>query len=314
LTSRWNVLKAVVPDALDDEIAAVLGSGSLGVEVAPRGPGASEVRVYLGVTDDAEAWRERGRQVLAAHGLADAASRLAIDSVEDGRWVERWQESLAALPLGDRFVVIPSERVAAPEGREPIRLIPGMAFGTGEHPTTRLCAAGLERHVTAGSRWLDLGTGTGLLAIVAARCGASRVLAIDNDGQAVSVAAGVIAENGAANVVEVREGSIGDRRDERFDGIVANIQSSFFLAHAAELAAALNDRGVLLASGLLDEDVPEVSQALESAELNLAAQLSDGPWAFLVANREGALPFFAAKRYPGSFAKKREASPLRTTR
>ena len=124
--------------------------------------------------------------------------------------------------------------------------------------TTRLCAAALEQQVAAGSRWLDLGTGTGLLAIVAVRCGASRVLAVDNDPQAVSVATSVVAANGAGDRVEVREGSIADRGGETFDGIVANIQSSFFLASAPEIAAAMADRGVLLASGLLVEDLPEV--------------------------------------------------------
>jgi ribosomal protein L11 methyltransferase len=310
LTSRWCVLRALVPDALDDEIAAVLGSGSLGVEVATQGPGVSEVRVYLGGTDDPEAWRERARIVLAAHGLAEAASRLAVDPVEDGRWVERWQASLAPIPLGDRFVVVPSDRVVPPEGRESIRLIPGMAFGTGEHPTTRLCAAGLERHVEAGSRWLDLGTGTGLLAILAARCGASRVLAIDSDREAVSVASGVVAENGVANVVEVREGSVDARRGETFDGIVANIQSSFFLANAAELAAAMRDAGVLLVSGLLVEDVAEVSDALAAAGLFVCAQASDGPWALLEVSREGALPSFLQSSPDTALLRKREVPPL----
>jgi ribosomal protein L11 methyltransferase len=285
LTSRWSVLTAVVPDALDDEIAAVLGTGSLGVEVASSGPGTSRVCVYLAPGEDADLWRERGRLVLAAHGLVDPATRLTVEAIGDGRWVERWQESLAPIPLGARFVVMPNVGGEAPGGRDPIRLIPGMAFGTGEHETTRLCAAGLESEVAAGSRWLDLGTGTGLLAIVAARCGASRVLAVDDDPQAVTVASAVLAANDAAAVVELRAGSIAERRGETFEGIVANIQSSFFLAHAAELAAALADGGVLIASGLLVEDVPDVSRALEAAGLTVVEQVADGPWALLRARR-----------------------------
>jgi ribosomal protein L11 methyltransferase len=182
------VLTARVPDALDDEIATVLGAGSLGVEVAPSGPGMSELRVYLGDADDTQAWREKAGRVLAAHGLTSSEARLAVEKLEDGRWVERWQTSLAPIPLGLRFIVIPGANASVPGDREAIRLVPGMAFGTGEHETTRLCAAGLERLVVAGSRWLDLGTGTGLLSIIAARCGASRVLAIDNDPDAVDVA------------------------------------------------------------------------------------------------------------------------------
>lgn len=286
MTLRWSVLTAVVPDALEDEVAAVLGSGSLGVEVASSGPGASRIRVYLERADDAEAWRERARLVLSAHGLSDAAAELSVDAVEDGRWVERWQESLAPIPLGARFIVMPVPGRDAPAGRDPIQLVPGMAFGTGEHATTRLCAAGLEAEVTAGSRWLDLGTGTGLLAIVAARCGASRVLAVDNDSRAVGVARSVVAANGEDARVEVRVGSVADRGAETFDGIVANIQASFFLTQAHELAAALAAAGRLLASGVLVEDVPEISRALAAAGLAITDTRASGPWALVSARRE----------------------------
>jgi ribosomal protein L11 methyltransferase len=232
LTVRWQVLTARVPDALDDEIAAVLGGGSLGVEIASQGPGFSELRVYLGPADDTDGWRERALRVLRAHGIGSGDARLAIDPVVDGRWVESWQASLSPLPLGARFVVLPTETSESRDGREPIRLVPGMAFGTGEHETTRLCAAGVERQVASGSRWLDLGTGTGLLAIVAAKCGAARVLAVDLDPAVGKVAAEVVTRNGAGDCVEVRAGSIDQRRDETFDGIVANIQASFFIGSA----------------------------------------------------------------------------------
>ena len=280
------MLTARVPDALDDEIAQVLGNGSLGVEVAAAGSGMSELRVYLGASDDAAMWRDRAAQVLSAHGLGAASSLLAIDPVEDGRWVERWQASLSPLPLGTRFVVLASETAVASGDREAIRLIPGMAFGTGEHATTRLCAAAVEQQVAPGSRWLDVGNGTGLLAILAARCGASRVLAVDVDPEAVDVAACVVAANGAAGVVEVRSGSIADACGETFDGIVANIQSSFFIANAGSLARAVASGGVLLASGFLDEDVAEVASALGAVGMRVAARDSEGPWICLMLRRE----------------------------
>jgi ribosomal protein L11 methyltransferase len=281
LTFRWQVLTARVPDALDDEIAAVLGGGSLGVEVAASGPGMSEVRVYLAPSDDAEAWRERAAHVLDAHGLGAATSGLAVDPVADGRWVERWQASLSPIPLGAGFVVVPVDGTATGDGRAPIRLVPGMAFGTGEHQTTRLCAAAVEQQVARGSRWLDLGTGTGLLAIIAVRCGASRVLAVDVDPAAVEVASSVVSANAAGGCVEVRSGSIAETGGERFDGIVANIQASFFIAHAGALAKALREDGVLIASGILDEDVDDVTSALRSAGMRVTSRDDDGPWACL---------------------------------
>jgi ribosomal protein L11 methyltransferase len=288
LTGAWLRLSARVPDAVEDEIAAVLGSGSLGVEIAPAGPGFSDVRIYLGPGEDAEAWRARAAAIVSAHGVPEAEARLTFEPVADERWVERWQESLAPIPLGTRFVVIPKEGMPEPVGRDPIRLIPRMAFGTGEHQTTRLCAAGVERSVTPGSRWLDMGTGTGILAIVAARCGASRVLAVDSDPEVAAVALEVVAANGAAGVVEVRSGSLNACSGETFDGIVANIQSSFFIAEAPQLVAALATRAVLLASGFLVEDVPEIVGALAAAGARVEVTLSDGPWAFLLARRTDA--------------------------
>jgi ribosomal protein L11 methyltransferase len=224
-----------------------------------------------------------------AHGRRACSPPTASGSIAspaaDERWVERWQSSLSPIPLGVRFVVMPKAGVTGPPGRDPIRLVPGMAFGTGEHETTRLCAAALERHVRAGSHWLDLGTGTGVLAIVAARCGASRILAVDSDPEAVAIASEVVAANGEADRVEVRAGSLAECRDERFDGIVANIQSSFFLANASPIASAMAEGAVLLASGILVEDVPEIQAALGAAGVRIEARTSEGPWALLCMRR-----------------------------
>ena len=278
----WRLLTVSVPASLEDEIASVLGAGSLGIEIAAAGAGASFIRVYLGEADDLEAWRSRTGRILAAHGLTETDAGLTIAGVADDGWVERWQRSLAPIPLGTRFVVLPHERLEAPEGREAIRLIPGMAFGTGEHPTTRLCAAALEGLVTAGSRWLDLGCGTGILAIVAVRCGARSAVALDVDPEAAHVASEVVAANGLSCRIEVAAGSLGEGLGP-FDGIVANIQASFFLAEATRLAAALAPRGALAISGFLADDVPELQAALLGAGLRVEEARADDPWACLIA-------------------------------
>lgn len=280
--SLWRVVSAVVPAAIEDEVASVLGGGSLGVEVRAAGPGRSEVRVYLGPADEEGAWRERLRAVLVAHGVPEPEAAVTVGEVVDEAWVERWQASLAPIPLGRRFVVLPSAGLAPPRGREAIRLVPGMAFGTGEHETTRMCAAALEETVAAGDSWLDLGTGTGILALVARGCGATRVLAVDLDPEAAHVALEVVRANGAEDGVAVRAGSLEAAGQERFDGIVANIQSSFFLARAAGLAAALLPGGRLVVSGVLGEDLPEIEAALGGAGFRLDSRAKDGPWACLV--------------------------------
>jgi ribosomal protein L11 methyltransferase len=282
----WRRLSASIPASLDDEIAAVLGAGSLGVEIVPAGAGLSAVRVYLGPADDAAAWRARAERILGAHGIAPSDGAIELAEIEDGDWVLRWQSALSPIALGARFVVLPHEGLDAPEGREAIRLVPGMAFGTGEHPTTRLCAQALEAQVAPGSRWLDLGCGTGILAIVAVFSGAVRVVALDADPEAAHVASEVVRANGLTGRIEVGTGSIG-AVSGTFDGIVANIQASFFLAEAAALSAALSPAGVLAISGFLVEDIPEIEAALSAARLTLFERSSDDPWACLVARRAG---------------------------
>jgi ribosomal protein L11 methyltransferase len=284
-SAGWRVLTALVPSAIEDDVAAVLGGGSLGVEIASAGPGTSALRIYLGTGDDDQSWRVRAEQVLAAHGVVPAHGEVTIAPVGDDRWVEHWQASLTPIPLGDRFV-LPNGPDPHGSGREAIVLVPGMAFGTGEHETTRMCAAAVEELATAGSRWLDLGTGTGILAVIAARCGASRVLAVDLDPEAAHVALEVVFANGLDDRVEVRTGSIVDRSDESFDGVVANIQSSFFLSNADQIARALVPGGWLIMSGFLEEDVPEVTAALASHRLIVERRRVDGPWACLVARNE----------------------------
>ena len=276
-------MTASVPSSLDDEIASVLGAGSLGVEIVPAA-GLSLVRVYLGEADDLEAWRERARRILDAHGISAAAAHLTIDDVVDEAWVARWQASLAPIPLGSRFVVLPHGDLVPPPGREPIRLVPGMAFGTGEHPTTRLCASALEDLVTPGSTWLDLGCGTGILAIVAARLGAEKVLALDLDPEASHVASEVVAANRLAERISVGVGSIADA-PSGLDGIVANIQASFFLAEAGTIAPALRPGGVLVISGFLADDVAELEAAFASTSIPIEERRVDEPWACVVGRK-----------------------------
>jgi ribosomal protein L11 methyltransferase len=282
----WIALRLEIPAELEDELAAEIGAPSLGVEVVPCGPGRSRLCVYLPAGLDPSERLDAAEELLRGRGLDPAACLLAVEPVEDGHWVERYQASLRPLPLGERFVAVPDGRVG-PEGeREPIRLVPGRAFGTGEHATTRLCAAALERFVRPGSRWLDLGTGSGILAIVAARCGAVSVDALDDDPEAVEVAREVVEANEAAGSVRVREGSADSMAGARLDGCVANIATPYFLSRASEVAAVLAPGGWLLCSGLLGDDAAEVRNSLGRAGLGVIERLDEGAWCLLVARKD----------------------------
>ena len=281
---RWGVLVVEVDEALAEDLGYVLGAEGLGSETRADSEGRVQVRLYFPNTQVARAKLDEARRLLAR----ETTCELRIEEVEDQYWVEAFQASLKPFDLGANFRVHPDggERpVSDPGGRCPILLVPGQAFGTGEHETTRLCTALLERTVGSGERWLDLGCGTGILSVVAHHRGAAEVWALDNDPAAVAVAREVLAANRVEDDVHVSEGSVGDVADRRWHGVVANIELPFFLSGAPRLAGLLAPGGLLIASGFLGRDVEEVSSVFEQAGLRTVESRIDGPWAAVLAKR-----------------------------
>lgn len=283
--ARWFSVQAEVPARLEDELAAALGITGLGVEVVALGNERSLVKAFFSVPEAAALAEASTARALRSHEIDPAGCGLRREPVEDGRWVERYQESLTPFPLGERFVVVPGGQDPPQGGRVPLVLVPGMAFGTGEHQTTRLCAAALEREVRPGGRWLDLGCGTAVLSLVAVHCGAAEVFAVDVDPEAAGVAREVVLANGLQGVISVHCGSLDAAGIRPFDGVVANIASSFFLRNAAAVAAAIRPEGRLVASGFLEDDIPEIEDALAAAGLLSFRRDLDLPWAALTAER-----------------------------
>src|SRR5262249_6287614 len=156
-------------------------------------------------------------------------------------WENAWKRHFFVRHVGKRLVIVPSWRRYRPKaGDVVLDLDPGMAFGTGVHPTTRLCLHLLERYLTPDARVLDLGTGSGILAIAAAKLGAARVTAVDLDATAARVAAENVARNEVEDVVDVAEGELaGVDRAARFELILANINLRVIRAVVPTLAAHL---------------------------------------------------------------------------
>lgn len=286
-SAGWVALRAVIPDLAEEEVVARLAEASLGAEVRHAGPGRSLLTVYLDVPVDSEVLLARGASAIEAAGLDPRSCDLAVETVADGRWDEAWRASLRPFPLGSRFLVVPADPPVERSERTILRLVPGRAFGTGEHPTTRLCAETLERRVRPQELWLDLGAGTGILAMVAVHAGAAGVLAVDRDPEAVEVCRETLEANGLSGPVRPVLGGIDVVKRGAFAGVVANIASSFFLRHAADVAAALRPGGTLVASGFLVEDVAEIEAFLAGAGLVSIESRSDGPWALVVAAKAG---------------------------
>jgi ribosomal protein L11 methyltransferase len=218
-------------------------------------------------------------------------------------WAEAWKQQYHRLRIGQRTVIVPAwEDYAAGAGEIVIRLEPGMAFGTGLHPTTRLCLEAMERHLATDAVVLDIGTGSGVLAIAAAKQGARSVLALDADPAAVTVARDNVQQNGVAARVTVQHGSLpgGDVVPRHFildgtldlldsgqyDLLVVNILAPVIIGLAPALAARLAPAGRLIVAGLIDSQEGEVEEALRAQGLCAVERTQEKDWVALVARRE----------------------------
>jgi ribosomal protein L11 methyltransferase len=195
------------------------------------------------------------------------------------------------LRVGRRIVIRPTWRR---HRRRPddvvLALDPGMAFGTGLHPTTRLCLAALERVAdrgdVTGSRALDIGCGSGILAIAAVKLGAASVVGVDTDPIAVEATAANAARNRLARRIAAREGSL-PTREPPFDLVLANLIASVLITLAGALAAELRPGGTLLASGIYVDREDAVRDEFAAAGLAVRERTAEGDWVALDVTREG---------------------------
>jgi ribosomal protein L11 methyltransferase len=261
-----------------------------GDELAVREDPAAPYEVTAHIPDDEAASEavgatERALWHLQAFGLRPVGD-LRIRRVDDADWLERWKEGYAPQRIG-RVVVVPSWLEAELADDEvAVRLDPGMAFGTGLHPTTRGCLALLQRIGPMPPRALDVGSGSGILALAALRLGAGQVDCLDTDAEAVRATLANAAANDLAGRVTATQGTLPPGpAGEPYALVVANLVAAVLVELAPRLAAHLAPGGTLLASGIIVERQGEVEDALRAAGLIIAERLRDGDWVSLRVTR-----------------------------
>ena len=237
------------------------------------------------------------REAIEGLTLQGALASLVIAEAEPVDWAEEWKKFYRRQRIGERLVSVPSwEEYQPADGEVVVLLDPGAAFGTGEHETTRLCLAALdactiETGSLADARVLDVGAGSGILAIAARLLGAAEVHAVDIDADTLRVAEENAVTNGVADDIDFAAGSVGDdwpwpdRSPEGYDIVLANISSTVVGRLAAHLAAAVRDGGLLIASGFILRDTDEVRGYLAAAGLAEVDYRTEGNWGCLVARR-----------------------------
>jgi len=214
----------------------------------------------------------------------DTPVRIKHSLLPDADWNESWKKGFTSIDVGERFTILPPWEHHA-GNRIPLIIDPGMAFGTGHHETTRSCLVLMERHAPAvkEERFLDLGTGTGLLAMAALALGFRSVVGVDTDPLAIEASLRNIALN-KADSVELIEGGI-DRCEGDYDMIAANLISGTLIQLAGEIAAHLVPAGIVIMSGILKDQDDEVAAAAENSGLTCIKRLVDGKWVSLACRR-----------------------------
>ena len=249
-------------------------------------PVADRVTVKTFYPLDGEAAERFGRIDVGVRLMSQLTcmSPLTQRVIEEREWADAWKEHFHPLRVGRRLVVAPSWRkYRASEGDVVIRLDPGMAFGTGHHPTTRMCMEQVEALVEPGMEVLDAGCGSGILSIAAALLGARRAFGLDVEEAAVPVARANAAENGVAVVVSAAVGSLPhpEVRDGGYDLVLANISAKVVMELAGPLSAAAKPGGALVLSGFLLKDEEAVRSAYAGEGGAVDGRREDGDWVTL---------------------------------
>ena len=226
---------------------------------------------------------------LKAEALIDMGTlEMEMQNVADEDWAENWKKYYKPFRIGSHLVVKPTwEDYEAQPDDLIIELDPGMAFGTGTHETTNMCMQLLEKHLEDGMRVMDVGTGSGILAIAAARLGARNILAIDIDPDAVKVAIENVALNGVEDYVRVVVGDLCKSEAMPCDLAVANIVADAICMLSGPLTRHLEKDKLLICSGIIREKEQQVMDAATEAGYTLFDRIEKGEWVALALKNEG---------------------------
>ena len=300
MTSDWIELSIETPPEYVEPLTEIFfryGEGGVAVEQPggfnpdegeePPTPDRVTVKTYL--PRDASADRRRAQIDVSVRLVAHLApvSELRERLVSEEDWQDNWKEFFYTLRVGKRIVICPTWREHDPQPDDVVvHLDPGMAFGTGHHPTTRMCIETIERIMPRGARVLDLGCGSAILSIAAQKLGAESVVGLEIDPIAAGAGYSNVGMNDLRNSVDIVNGTLPSPKApaEHFDLIVANISAKVIIDLAARVAECAAPGAKIIASGIIEKHVPDVTRALENTGMTIEDQLVDGDWIALIAS------------------------------
>ena len=213
--------------------------------------------------------------------------KVSISEIAEEDWANAWKTYYKPEKIGNKVIVVPSwEEYKALEGEVAVVLDPGMAFGTGTHPTTAMCVRALEKYLKPAQTMIDVGTGSGILAVTAALLGAVEVLAVDQDPVAVRTAGENVLMNKVESCVSVCEGDLLKEVEGQVDLITANIVANVITELAPQASNHLGVGGTFIASGIIRQRLADVELAILKAGLCLVEIIQQGDWVTLISMKE----------------------------
>ncbi|MGJ7035019.1 50S ribosomal protein L11 methyltransferase [Anoxybacillus eryuanensis] len=225
---------------------------------------------------------------LMLYNIDIGRNKITISEVNEEEWATAWKKYYNPVKISERFTIVPTWETYEPVSSDEliIELDPGMAFGTGTHPTTVMCIQALEKTVKEGDTVVDVGTGSGILSIAAAMLGAKRVHALDLDPVAVESAKLNVKLNKVHDVVTVSQNNLLDRMDEQADVIVANILAEIILRFVDDAYRLLRSGGVFITSGIIQTKKQEVKEGLLRAGFTIEETLTMEDWVAFIAKKQ----------------------------
>nr|WP_317399111.1 50S ribosomal protein L11 methyltransferase [uncultured Gemmiger sp.] len=242
-----------------------------------------KVHMYLAPDENLAEVLPLFRERLDASGIEYT---LSTTGVEQEDWQNAWKKYYHAMDIGKRLAIVPGWEEYQTD-RTVITMDPGMAFGTGTHETTSLCLEVLDERVKSGERMLDIGTGSGILAIAALKLGAAEAEGVDIDPMCVRTAGENAQRNGVQDRFKVLVGDLSDKASGVYNIITANIVASAILSLAPHVPALMADGAVFIASGIIDTRKDEVLEGLRAAGLDPFEVHEKRGWVCIVCRKEG---------------------------